>query len=779
MAVVTLAAGCASLVTLEALVRARLDPARLAAPTRIYARPITLRVGTSADRHAVASHLDRLGYKTARRSRVGAGEYRLDDWRWVIGQRPFRFGGQLYPGSVVTVFLAWDARVEAIQDDDGRRIAALTLEPDLIHTVTSSGEDRVPVRLSEVPQHLVDAVVAVEDQRFYAHAGLDLLRIGGATAANLRAGRAVQGASTITQQLAKNLFLSPRRSPVRKAREALMALALESRYTKDEILEAYLNEVYLGQHGALAIHGVGRAAQHYFGKDVTDLTLAESALLAGMIRGPNLYSPSRHARAAAERRDLVLALMHERGAIDAASYDQARATAIRVDARPRHLAAGRYFTDVVLAGIAQRHGEKRLRRGLDVLTTLDLHLQTAAERAIGEVLRAAERAYRPLRETDSPLQAALVALDPRTGEILAMIGGRDYGASQFNRAVHAFRQPGSAFKPVVALAALSAPAVNGNEPPYTLASLLDDEPLAVQTPAGRWEPMNYDGRFRGHVTLRDALERSLNVPFARLGLAIGPQRIVDVARNLGITSPLHAVPSIALGSSEVTPLELTRAYGVFAAGGVRADLQAVLGVIDWDGKVIDQMDLRRERVAGEGETFLITAALRGAVERGTGRALARYGYHGSAAAKSGTTNDHRDAWFIAFTPTLTVGVWVGFDDGRSVGLPGSQIALPIVARVLLAAGEAAGDADFRVPDEIEIVDIDPETGLRAGPGCWGQPEYFVRGTAPEVSCSRDRVSDWWWRGTERLRVEARALVDELGRLAAERLDRVRRGSRVR
>jgi len=269
------------------------------------------------------------------------------------------------------------------------------------------------------------------------------------------------------------------------------------------------------------------------------------------------------------------------------------------------------------------------------------------------------------------------------------------------------------------------------------------------------------------------------VPFARLGMAIGPQRIVEVGRSLGITSPLHAVPSIALGSSEVTPLELTRTYGVFAAGGVRADLQTVLGVIEWDGSVIEQMDLRRERVIGEGEAFLIAAALQGAVERGTGRALARYGYHGSAAAKSGTTNDHRDAWFIAFTPTLTVGVWVGFDDGRSVGLPGSQIALPIVARVLLAAGDATGDADFRVPDDIEMVDIDPTTGLRAGPGCWGEPEYFLRGTAPEESCSGDRVTAWWWRGTERLRVEARALVDELRRLARERLDRGRGPGRVR
>jgi len=774
LAFLALAGSAASAVVLEALVRARLDPTRFPAPTRLYARPITLRVGTSADRRVVVSHLERLGYRAVGRSRVRTGEYRLDGWEWIIGQRPFRFGGQLYPGSTVTVQLAWGRQVAAIRDADGRRVDVLTLEPETIHVIAPSGQDRVPVPLSQVPRHLVDAVLAVEDQRFYTHGPLDLRRIGGATVANVRAGRAVQGASTISQQLAKNLFLSSIRSPVRKAREAVMALVLESRYSKDEILEAYLNEVYLGQDGALAIHGVGRAAQYYFGKDVTELGISESALLAGLIRGPSLYSPARHPEAATERRNLVLALMRDQGTIDDDVYREARDTRVRVRAASRQAVAGRYFSDLVAAGLAESERAKSGRGALAVLTTLDLALQTAAERAVRDVLRAAERAYRPLTNTDSPLQAALVALDPRTGEVLAMAGGRDYGASQFNRAVLARRQPGSAFKPLVALAALSPGEVDGAGRRYTLASLLDDEPLAVQTPAGLWEPMNYDGRFRGQVTLRDALERSLNVPFARLGMAVGPQRIVEAAKGLGITSPLRAVPSIALGSSEVTPLELTRAYGVFAAGGVRAELQTVLAVIDWQGKVVDQFEMRRERVIRPGEAYLVTAALRGAAERGTGRALASYGYHGPIAAKSGTTNDHRDAWFIAFTPTLAVGVWVGFDDGKSVGLPGSKIALPIVARVLLAAGGGDGGPDFPVPDDVEVVDIDPQSGLRAGPGCWGEPEFFLRGTAPEESCS-SIDQDPWWRAGGSWRAEARALAEHLRRLAMQRFERSRRG----
>src|SRR5581483_1151269 len=412
-------------------------------------------------------------------------------------------------------------------------------------------EERVPVALRDMPRHLVDAVLAVEDQRFFQHHGLDPRRIAGAMFANVRARGIAEGGSTITQQLAKNLYLSASRTPIRKIREAALATALELRHSKQEILEAYLNEAYFGQDGPAAIRGVGAASRYYFGKSVRHVSLAEAALLAGMIRAPNRLAPTRHAEEARDRRDLVLALMAAQGRIDSATAARARRARIPTRAHPAAVIDARYFRDFVARDVARRIPP----RGTAIYTTLDAALQRSAVRAVRDGLA---RIGRPAA------QAALVAIDPRTGDVLAMVGGRNYDVSQYNRAAYALRQPGSAFKPLVALAALEAG--RDGKPAFTLASRVQDEPLSVPTPQGPWQPVDYDGTYRGEVTFREALEQSLNVPFARIGLAIGPERIVTTARRLGITSPLRAVPSIALGSNEVSLLELVRAYGVFAAG---------------------------------------------------------------------------------------------------------------------------------------------------------------------------------------------------------------------
>lgn len=768
-AVLALAIGTPLTIGIEALVRARLDAKRFAAPTRIYARPLVIAPGETVSRALIEDHLERLSYRSARGRSVGIGEYRFGWWEWTIGRRAFRHADRLAPSGVAVVDLGFGGYVAGVRDADGHRLPSLVLEPELIHTsVDVSGKDRVPIRRRDVPDRLVDAVLTIEDQRFFEHAGLDARRIAGALLANLREGRVVQGASTLTQQLAKNLYLSSRRSPVRKLREAAMALVLEARYTKDEILEAYLNEVYLGQDGALAIHGVGRAAQFYFGKDVSRLDLAESAVLAGLIRGPNLYAPFRNPDAARARRNLVLSQMRERSIITDADLRVARRAPLGLRTQPEPVHA-RYFVDYVTdellrgASCARRCGADA--RGLAVFTTLDMRLQRAAEEAVRDGLRRLERDASYLRRGDGPLQAALVALDPTTGQILAMVGGRDYGGSQFNRAANARRQPGSAFKPVVALAAVARGAEDRDGRPFTLATLLADEPLSLATPAGVWEPTNYDGRFRGPVTLREALERSLNVPFARLGVAVGPARIVETGRRLGIASPLHAVPSLALGSSEVTPLELTRAYGVLAAGGWRAETSSLLGVLDHAGETIARADAHGDQVFDPAEAYVITSALRGAAERGTGRGLRALGYRGPVAAKSGTTNDHRDAWFVAYTPSLTVGVWVGFDDGRTVGLPGSRAALPIVARFLTEALGSDGGEAFDVPSGLEVAEVDRRTGLLAGPGCRGEPEVFLWGTAPRESCSPWRTAERRWdRRARRWYERVAPYVEELRRL---------------
>lgn len=744
-----------ALATAEALLRAHLNDADARGPTQFYARPVVIERGANLARASVEEHLRRLGYERSRSSRgVAIGEYYLGRRTWTIGRRMFRHQQWVDSGGTAIVQLASGSRVSSLRDGDGRPLRAVVLEPEPLGPVGGrSGELRLPVDLTDVPPHLVDAVLTIEDQRFFTHGGLDLRRVVGAAIANLRAGQIVQGASTLTQQLAKNLYLSARRSPVRKLREAMMALALEARYEKQEILRAYLNEIYLGQDGALAIHGVGSAARYYFGKDVSQLDLGEAALLAGIIRGPNLYSPLRHPDAARERRDLVLSLMAERGLVS----EQARHTAERATlhlrrARDRTL-AGRYFSDYLAQQLAAQYGRDVLDQGLAVFTTLDMRLQRAAEHAVSRGLEQLEARYRRLARGGSPLQAALVALDPRTGEILALVGGRDYATTQFNRAVNALRQPGSSFKPIVAMAALATAQTDtaDEQHTFTLATLLEDEPLAVQTPAGLWEPENYDNRFRGRITVRDALERSLNVPFARLGLALGPERIARTAKKLGIESELHPVPSLALGSSEVTPLEMTRAFGVFAAQGYRADLNTTIGVLDRRGNVLSRMTVSGEQVYSPAEAYLITSALEGAVERGTGRGLRSMGFRGPVAAKSGTTNGFRDAWFIAYTPTLSVGVWVGFDDGRGIGLPGSSAALPIVGRFLIDAEGRYGGDDFAIPRGVDVVEVNQETGLLAGPGCRGEPEVFLQGTAPTTSCSHtwalgrwDRTGSRWY-----------------------------------
>lgn len=732
-----LAATAPAFIAIDALITARLHDGLFPAATRLYARPTVLYPRAIVDRDRLERGLHRLGYRRARRGEVEVGAYRLGFGTWVIGRRAFRHADLVEPAGIVTVRVGSRDRVREIRDPDGQLLTRLVLDPELLGSVSAgrSVHDRTPVRLSDVPDDLVAAVLAVEDRRFFEHQGLDPIRIAGAALANVRAGRVVQGASTITQQLVKNLFLSPRRTPLRKLREMAMAVVLELRHGKEEILEAYLNHVYLGQDRGLAIHGVGRAAQHYFGKDVGQLDLGEAALLAGLISAPNAYTPLRHPELAAERRALVLRLMRESGLITDAEYQKALGTPLALTSWPEGTDGARYFVDFVTEQLAQTYGRDLRDAGLAVFTTLDMELQQIGEDAVRRGIARLEAEHPRLTSGEEPLQAALVAIDPRSGELLAMIGGRDYAGTQFNRAAHAQRQPGSAFKPVVALAALT----RGRG--YTLATRLEDRPLTVQTTAGSWEPANYDRRFRGPVTLREALERSLNVPFARLGMEVGLDAVVATARDLGFTSPLHPVPSLALGSSEVTPLEMARAFGVLAAGGYRADLAVVLGVLGPRGAVMSRFQPEGRQVFEAAHAYVVTSALQGVVERGTGRSLRRLGYRGPVAAKSGTTNDYRDAWFIGYTPSLAVSVWVGFDEGRSLGLPGSQAALPIVARFLADAQGTNGGRDFDVPSGIEIVEVEPETGLRAGPGCHGALEVFVRGTAPVASCS----PSWRWR----------------------------------
>jgi penicillin-binding protein 1B len=722
-----------------------LSGAHRGAPSRVYARPLVLEVGQDIDRIGLAEHLARIGYGETR-AVPRAGEYARTPDSLRIHLRPSLEPGAEQAGRVLEIRLRRGSRISRIRGPDGRRLARTRIEPELLGVLHGSDPaDRRPLPLDRLPTHLVDAVLAVEDQRFFEHWGLDPPRIAAALAANLRALRTVQGASTITQQLARTLWLDRERTLARKLRESLLALRLERTHSKRAILEAYLNEIYLGQRGSVEVRGVASAARHYFGRDAEDLDLAESALLAGLIRGPSLYSPFRYPERARERRDLVLSLMRERGRIDDVAYKEAVTAPLRLRPRRQALRSARWFTDGIRETLVRELGRERVEEGgLAIHTTLDVRLQRLAARAVASGLTRLEKRRPALRDAADPLQGALVALAPSSGEVLALVGGRDYARSQFDRATRARRQPGSVFKPIVALAALS----RGEEgvPALTLASRLEDAPLLVETREGDWTPANHDGEFRGDVTLRTAIEQSLNVPMARAGLEVGLRRVVRTARRLGLRGRLAPVPSLALGAFEVTLLEMTRAYAVLAAEGVLPEVHTTTAVLGPEGTRLLQSAPDRQRRFNAAETYLVTSALEGAIERGTGRGLRAYGVRGSVAGKTGSTNDYRDAWFIGYTPEIVVGVWVGFDDARSLALPGASAALPIFAEFLHSAFPRGAPADFRVPPGIDSEFVNAETGLLAGAGCDGEPELFLAGTAPQERC----LDPWLFAARERL-----------------------------
>ncbi len=725
-------------------------------PVRVYARPLVLRPGDRASPGPIRAQLERLGYRATGDPDPAIGEFRLSAREWRIGRRTLRLGAWFDPALPVVVRLDRLGRIASIRDAGDVELAGLLLDPEPLAVIDPpGGRDRVPVRLDELPPHLIDAVLTIEDRRFFEHPGFDLRRIAGALVADLRAGRIVQGGSTITQQLARTVFLGPDRTLLRKVRELAIAVALERRYSKARLLEAYLNHVYLGQLRGVAIHGVGRASRLFFGKDAADLGPGESATLAGIIRGPILYSPARSPERARARRDLVLRLMADRGHLRRETAAEEAGRPLRVRSMPSPHPGLRWYLDGIEARVAAAPGAAR---PTDVVGTLDPRLQILAERAVRAGVARLERVRPRLAGGGEPLQAALVALDPRTGEILALVGGRSYGPSQFNRATDARRQPGSAFKPIVVAAALVS---RGEGAAFTLASTLDDAPLAVRTPGGTWSPRNADGRFLGSVTLREAMEQSRNVPFARLGLEIGPERIIDMGRALGIGSPLAPVPSLSLGASEVSLVELTAAYGVFAAGGERMPPSGIRATFDRNGRRLDrERATAPRRVLSAAEAYLVTSALEGVIERGTGRAVREAGYLGPVAGKSGTTNGYRDAWFVGYTPEMAVGVWVGFDDGRAVGLSGSQAALPIFAAFLREALGPEGGDGFPEPEGVEWSGVpDPASGARGH--CGGRPEVFLAGTAPP-SCGgwQGRVERW-----------GRSFARGLGRTVRAWLDR--------
>lgn len=621
----------------------------------------------------------------------------------------------------------------------GQTATSLLIEPEPLSLLGSSNtRASLPKPLSAFPKIVKRAVIDIEDERFYSHLGIDPVAVTRAVVVNIQHGKISQGGSTLTQQLAKNLFFTNERSMARKVLEAFSAILIETAFSKDQILEFYLNEVFLGQEGSVAIHGFGEAARSLFDKDVEDLSLAEAATLAGVIKGPTKFSPRRYPERAEERRQLVLQKMFELGDIGEAEFQQASHEKVKIAPAFHSRKIAPYFIDYVrkqveeVIDLPQTEGDY-----LKIYTGIDREYQACAETAVKNGLEALEKKYPKTRRKKDPLQAALVSALPASGEILAWVGGRNYQQNQFDRVSMARRQPGSSFKPFVYLTALDSH-LNTYRTART-TSVLEDQPITLEIPGSApWTPQNFDGQYRGDVTVREALTHSLNIPTVNLAMKVGIDSVKRTAELFGFGSNLPAVPSIALGAGEVTPLELARAYATLVDGGYLMSFQPVSDVLLNDRPLLRaRKNKDEEQVASEDAIYVLVTILQDVVEKGTATAVRRLGFTRPVAGKTGTSNDARDAWFAGFTPRLLTVVWVGFDDNAQLGLTGGQAAVPIWTEYMKCVSPMEPELDFIPPPGVVFVDVDKTTGLLATPNCSSEDvirEVFVKGTEPVTNC---------------------------------------------
>jgi penicillin-binding protein 1B len=715
----------------------------LSSSSDIVSRPLDLRVGMNINSFRVTARLDRLGYQRRNSIPEFSGQYMEAKDALLLYTRDTELSdGTVQPKQLVQLSVDQAGVITMLTDSStAQAVQAVVIEPELLSLL---GEDSsrvsTPRPLNSFPKHLTDAVLAIEDERFYHHIGIDPLAIIRASIVNFRAGKVIQGGSTLTQQLAKNLFFTSDRNLTRKALEAIYAVLIETAYSKEDVLELYLNEVFLAQEGRVAVHGFEEASETFFGKGVEGLSLAESATLAGMIQGPSKYSPRRNPESARNRRDVVLRKMAELKKISSEQFDQALAEELKVSPAQRSRRTAPYFVDYVRKQIASLlRAEPTGNDALHIHSTIDSEYQLCAKTALLEGLAGLEKSHPKLKRKDQPLQAALISTVPGTGEVLAWIGGRDYGQNQFDRVSMALRQPGSAFKPFVYLTALD-PTLNSYRVART-TSLLSDEPITITSPGSEpWEPQNYDHQYRGEVTVREALTRSLNIPTVDLAMKVGMQAVGDTAAKFGFGENLPRVPSLALGAGEVSPLTMARAYGAIANGGLLIDLTPIEAV--YRGTNREQLYVRpyeEVRIASEPAVYVLTDILRTAVDRGTATVVRRMGYTGSVAGKTGTTNDGRDAWFSGFTPRVLTVVWVGFDDNHPVGLTGAQAAAPIWTNFMKCIKPMEPELDFIAPSGVVSRQIDKTTGLLSTPDCPSEDvatEIFIEGNDPVTYCPR-------------------------------------------
>jgi penicillin-binding protein 1B len=733
--------------TLDRRVATQFEGRRWTLPAQVYAQPTELYVGQTFSAQALEQLLQGLGYQRVDKAQK-PGNYSRQGNRIDLVSRRFQFPDAVQESTQLTVRTNGNA-IEDIRDSRQREVPVFRLDPLLIGSIFPiHGEDRVVVAPDDVPQLLPAALKVVEDRKFDTHHGVNPTAILRAAFVNLRAGQIEQGGSTLTQQLVKSYFLDSRRTIGRKIEEAMMAVLLEMRFSKQDLMNAYINEIYLGQDGARAIHGFGLASQFYFGKPLAELQLHEVALLVAIVRGPSYYDPRRRPERARERRDLVLKLMAEHQVIKPEAAREAAGKPLGVLGTGKQARSSYYpaFLDLVRRTLRRDYREKDLtEEGLRIFSTLDPQVQAQAESALQQELDQIDKNRKAGDKT--PLEGVVVVTSPQNGEVIAIVGGRQPGFAGFNRALDAKRSIGSLAKPVVYLAAIGT----GR---FHAASVLNDEPVTVKLNNGKtWEPKNFDGKWSGPVPMVRALSQSLNLASVDLGLAVGLPKVTSEFVALGLEKKPPELPALVLGSIDLSPLEVAQVYNALANGGFNTPLRAVQTVVDAEGKPLKSFALEVTPAADPDAVYQVSRMMVDVIEHGSGRSARAVLPPGLVVAgKSGTSSDNRDSWFAGFSGSHLVVVWVGHDDNSPTGLTGSSGALPVWSRVMANLGTTSWFAPL--PDSLEERWIDFTTGFETREGCGESPVLVAvpRGTGlpmhPDCDAGSlegigERVRNWW------------------------------------
>ncbi len=716
----------------------------------VLSAPRPVAPGEQAEPQALEDWLRKALYTKGSPVSGGVGSFQMEGNRLLIypGKASFFANGPDQEGPAAITFNG--NQISTITDlTHGTALTQYLVEPEVITTLFGrSRSKRLIVSYSDCPKVLVDAVLSAEDRRFFTHHGVNLFRIAEAALTDIRADRRLQGGSTITMQLARNFFLTPRRTFKRKTEEILLAMLLEHRLTKQQIFGMYANEVYMGQRGSFSLYGFAEAPDTYFNKDIRDLTLPEAALLAGMIRGPNLYSPYRDPARATERRNEVLLLMADNHFLTREQAVEAEEAPLGVTQRNVGASEAPYFVDMVRDQLLAHLPSQDLQtQSYRIYTTLDPQLQTAASSGLHKGILEVDKLIKSRRGRNSPPpqanepQTALVVLDPHTGDILALVGGRNYSASQLNHAV-ALRQPGSSFKPLVYAAALSS-AVDGSQPLITPATILPDQPMSFQFGNVTYSPHDFKDEYYGQVTVREALALSLNVATVNLAQMIGYDKVRDLALQVGIDNGIQATPAIALGSYLVTPVQLAGAYTMFANGGVYESPRCIMAVKDSSGRVVWQQPEVSRTVLDPRVAYLMVNLMESVVDHGTGEGVRARGFLAPAAGKTGTL---RDGWFSGFTSNLLAVAWVGYDNNQDLSILGANSALPIWTDFMKEASALPSYHDME-PFVPPLGIISAPIGAQAAVATANNPlqtqaDVFIDGTQPVSGGAESSLTSW-------------------------------------